>query len=109
MGTAEQIIRELKTRGLKPNIALRCGTPQAVKAAVASKMGMGILFKDVIEREVRSGEFKLVKLPPANFSGESSIVYRKNKLLTASAQDFLNLLRQHRQRRLALEEEINIP
>lgn len=95
-GTAEQIIREMKTQRLKPNVVLRCETPQGVKAAVASKMGVGILFKETIESEVRSGEFKIIKLP-ANFSGESFIVYGKDKLLTASAQDFLNLLRQRQQ------------
>lgn len=97
-GTAEQIIRAMKTLRLKPNIVLRCETPHAVKAAVASNMGLGILFKETIEPEVKSGEFKLVELPPADYSGESFIVYRKDRPLSACAQDFLELLRQRQQR-----------
>lgn len=97
-GTAEQIIREMTMQGLKPNIVLRCETPQSLKTAVASKMGVGILFRETIEPEAKNGQFKLIKLPPANFRGESFIIYRKDRPLSACARDFLNLLRQRRQR-----------
>lgn len=95
--TAEQLMREMKTQGLTPNIVMRCETPEAVKAAVASKMGMGILFRETIELEVRRGQFKLVKLPLGNLSGESYIVYRNDRPLSAPAQEFRQILRQGRQ------------
>ncbi len=97
-GTTEQLLTEMKRKGLNPNIAMRCESPDAVKAAVRTKMGVGILFKETIEAEVRRGEFKIIKLPMKNFTGESSLVYRKDRSLSASAQDFLNLLRQRQQR-----------
>lgn len=49
----------MREKGLKPKVALRCDSPEAVKAAVKRKMGMGILFKETIQPEVRKGEFKI--------------------------------------------------
>ena len=92
-GTTEQLLGEMKKKGLNPNIAMRCDSPESVKEAVSRKMGVGILFKETIEPEVRKGEFKILKLPVKNFAGTSFIVYRKDGPLSANAQDFLNLLR----------------
>ena len=92
-GTTEQLLGEMKKKGLNPNIAMRCDSPESVKEAVSRKMGVGILFKETIEPEVRKGEFKILKLPVKNFTGRSFIVYRKDGPLSANAQDFLNLLR----------------
>ena len=92
-GTTEQLLGEMKKKGLNPNIAMCCDSPETVKEAVSRKMGVGILFKDTIEPEVRKGEFKILKLPVKNFTGRSFIVYRKDRPLSANAQEFLNLLR----------------
>ena len=40
--TAEEILEQLEDRGLKLNIVMRCESPQAVKAAVRKKMGVGM-------------------------------------------------------------------
>lgn len=96
--TTERFLRAMKKTGLNPNIAMRCDSPAAVKEVVSRKMGMGILFKETIEPEVRKGEFKIVKLPVKNFEGKSFIVYRKDRPLSTSAKDFLNLLRRSRAR-----------
>ncbi len=91
-GTTERFLRELKSKGLNANIILRCESPEAVKTAVRSKMGMGILFREAVELEVKSGEFKLVKLPVKNFETRSYIIYRKDTSLSAEHQEFLKLL-----------------
>ena len=97
-GTTEQLLGEMKKKGLNPNIAMRCDSPESVKEAVSRKMGVGILFKETIEPEVRKGEFKIIRLPVKNFEGRSFIVYRKDGPLSANAQGFLNLLRRLRPR-----------
>ena len=93
-GTTERFLGEMKKKGLNLNIAMRCDSPEAVKEAVSKKMGVGILFKETVEPEVRKGEFKILRLPVKNFEGMSFIVYRKDRPLSANAQEFLNLLRQ---------------
>ena len=97
-GTTEQLLGEMKKKGLNPNIAMCCDSPETVKEAVSRKMGVGILFKETIDLEVRKGEFKIIKLPVKNFEGKSFIVYRKDGPLSANAQDFLNLLRRWHRR-----------
>lgn len=94
----ERFLQLFKKRGLVPNIVMRCDSPDAVKTAVKNRIGIGILFKETIAHEVRSGEFDLLELPPETRIGESFIVYRKKPALSKAAQDFLTLLREHRQK-----------
>jgi DNA-binding transcriptional LysR family regulator len=94
--TAQRLLRLIRAKGLKPKVSLRCDSPDAVKAAVKRKMGLGILFKETVEPEVRKGEFKIIKLPGFNLEGQSFIAYRKDRPLSPLAQDFLELLRSRR-------------
>jgi LysR family transcriptional regulator for metE and metH len=94
-GTTEKLLGLLRSRGIKLNIALRCATPEAVKAAVRNKMGVGILFRSMIDDEVRRRELKLLRiarLPP--LVGSSFIVFAKTEPLPSPAAEFLALLRQ---------------
>ena len=88
------MLQQLKCRGLTPNIALRCASPDAVKAAVRRKMGVGILFYNLVEEDIKRKDLKTLKfsgLP--KLVGNSHIVYSKSKPLSCAANDFLTLLR----------------
>ena len=99
-GTTEGILRQLRDHGFDPGVAIRCDSPRGVKTAVQSKMGLGILYKDIVEPEIRRGDFKVIKLPGLNLEGESFIVFHRDKPLSANAGDFLALMRgRHRKRR----------
>jgi DNA-binding transcriptional LysR family regulator len=93
-GTAEQFLQRAKKEGFKLNIAMRCESPEAVKAFVRTKMGIGILFQETVESELKSGEFKVLNLPKQNSQGRSFIVYSKNRPLSTTAQEFLKLIRE---------------
>jgi DNA-binding transcriptional LysR family regulator len=91
----DKMLKAIKSRGLTVNIALRCASPDAVKAAVRKRMGVGILFHNLIEEEIKRNEVKVLRfagLPPV--VGNSYIVYKKTKPLTAPATEFLALLRE---------------
>lgn len=93
-GTTDKLLTLLQSRDLKLNVALRCASPDAVKAAVRTKMGVGILFHNLIDGDIRRKYFKILKfsgLP--KLVGNSYIVYNKNKPLSYAASEFLNLLR----------------
>ncbi len=99
-----KILREIKARGLKVNVALRCESPDAVKAAVRNKMGVGILFHNLIDEEIRRKEVKVLSfhgLP--RVAGNSYIVYAKAKPLRSPASDFLALLRSMKARQQSPE------
>ena len=93
----EKILALVKSRGLTLNVALRCASPDAVKAAVRRKMGIGILFHDLIEDDIRRKEFKVLRvhgLP--RLKGNSYIIVNKNTVLKPPATEFLALLRDMR-------------
>jgi len=93
-GVTERLLKQLSRGGITVNIALRCVTPDAVKAAVRAKMGLGILFFNLIEEDIKRKDLKTLKFPHLpKMVGNSYIVYAKNKPLSCAANDFLALLR----------------
>lgn len=98
-GTADRILDQLIRRGLQPHVALRCDSPDSVKAAVKNRLGLGLLYRDVIEPEVKEGKFKIIPIKGINFLGRSFIIYRDGKSLSESAASFLTLLRAWRRKR----------
>ena len=72
-GSGEQVIREMKKRGLTPNVGLLCETPQAIITAVAKQMGVGVLFEEMVTPEIKSGKFRMLELPSGDFGGESIV------------------------------------
>ena len=88
-----KMLIEIKSRGLRPN-TLRCASPDAVKAAVRRKMGVGILFHNIIEEDVKRKDLKALTFSALpNLVDNSYIVYSKNKPLPHVAHDLLALLR----------------
>jgi len=93
-GASQKMLKQLECRGLTLNVSLRCVSPDAVKAAVRRKMGVGILFYNQIEQDVKRKELKALKFSGLPKLEESSyIVYGKSKPLSSIADEFLSLLR----------------
>jgi DNA-binding transcriptional LysR family regulator len=93
-GTTHKMLNVLQSRGVKLNVALRCAFPEAVKAAVRNKMGVGLLFHSQIIEDVNRKDFKILKFADLpSLVGTSYIVYGKSRPLTAPAGEFLALLR----------------
>jgi DNA-binding transcriptional LysR family regulator len=95
---SREFIRSLKDQGVTLKAVMHCQSPEAVKVAVSRRVGVGILFKDVISDSLKKGEFKELKLPVKESYGKSFIVFHKSRRLSPLAQDFLTLLRQQRDR-----------
>jgi DNA-binding transcriptional LysR family regulator len=91
---ADEKLKELENDGIKLNVVMRCATPYAVKAAVRTNMGVGLLFRNVIEDEIKTKELKPLRISGLpTLRGSSYIVYCKNKPLCRAATEFLHLLR----------------
>ena len=91
-------LRRAKQTGVKIKVLMHCEPPETVKAAVAEKIGVGILYKEVVAANIRKGEFKELKLPAEILEGQSFIVYHKSRPLSPSAQEFLKLLQTQREK-----------
>ena len=97
MSATEEILREIENHGVALNIAVRCRSPEAVKAAVRKHMGVGFLFEGLITPDVKRGDFKILKVRDLELVGQSFIVYHRKRPLSQYAQDFLELLRRKKQ------------
>jgi hypothetical protein len=82
---------------LRPNILMRCDSAHAVKVAVMSGLGIGILHRDHVEQELKRGDLKLLRvrgLKKLHF--QSFVVYKALPPLFPVARTFLEFLRQSR-------------
>lgn len=98
MSTTEEILREIENQGSGVRIAVRCESPGAVKAAVRKRMGLGLLFEELVTHDAKRGDFKILKIKGLNLVSQSCIVYHKKRPLSPDARDFLDLMRRRRQK-----------
>jgi DNA-binding transcriptional LysR family regulator len=93
-GTTHKMLNALQSRGLKLNIALRCAFPEAVKAAVRNKIGIGLLFHKQIMEDVKRKDFKILKFADSpRIVATSYIVHTASGPLNSPAADFVEMLR----------------
>ena len=89
-------INALRVSGV-PNLGFSEAMNAEIKrVAVKSQIGIGLLYKPVVEEDLKTGELVEVELPGGRLSGNSYIVYHKSRTLSSAARDFLELLRQYR-------------
>jgi LysR family transcriptional regulator, low CO2-responsive transcriptional regulator len=89
----------LMSQGYRTNFALRCEVSQAVKVAVQTGMGIGIIYRNAIARRLAGGSLKVINVPELKEMGIKSVIaYDGRKPLSPMAQEFLALLRQKRKR-----------
>jgi LysR family transcriptional activator of glutamate synthase operon len=94
-----QMLRDMEERGYRPKVAGFYDSPDAVKVAVRKKIGVGLLYRDLLEREVQNKEFKILTVENLKLYGHTYIMYHKQRPLSANAQLLLKLLRQRKQKR----------
>lgn len=95
-GATARLLNEFAGQGLKFNIGMRCEVPDVVKEAVEKSGGIGIVFEDIVKREVERGEFKILTGHGLKLESDTYILYRDNQPLSALGQEFLALLRKAR-------------
>ena len=102
-GPTAVLLQRLAAEGYRPNIVMRCDSPEGIKAAVNNKLGVGILYHEVLKDEIARGVFKEVHVSGLQTQRETYIFYHKERPLSPSAEIFLKLLRQSRDRQVKSE------
>lgn len=94
-GVTETLLKKMREQGQKPRILMRCDSPEAIKTAVSNKLGVGILYEDVVRDGLARGLFKRVPIPGFPIEAQTYVIYHKSRPLSASAEGFLHILRKH--------------
>ena len=94
-----KMLRDMEEKGYRPKVAAFYDSPDAVKVAVRKKIGVGLLYRELLEREVEKREFKILTVDNLELYGETYIFYHKQRPLSANAQLLLKLLRRRKQKR----------
>lgn len=90
----ERILTQIESHGVTWNVAMYCESSEALKAAVKARMGLGIIYRDLVQPELNRREFKVIQVQGLMMHSESYIIYHKEKPLSVNAQAFLALLHQ---------------
>ena len=92
-GASETFLLNLRKQGYRPNIAMRCETPEAVKAAVSEQLGIGILYDRLLSDDLARGRFRQLQIEGISVAGTTYIVLQQHRPISACGSAFLKLLR----------------
>ena len=87
-------VKWMLENGIRLNIIMEIGSIQTIKEAVELNIGVAILPKLSVEKEIKEGRFFSQPLP--NYVNERYIylIYRKNQHFSPMMQDFLKFLKE---------------
>jgi DNA-binding transcriptional LysR family regulator len=88
------------------DVEMKFESPGALKAAVLRGLGVGLLYEDMVVDELQSGALKEIRVAGLDLSGQSCLVYRKDKPLSGIAAKFVEIARLHRDQNLGFEKPV---
>lgn len=94
-GTREVIREYLKASGLSPNsldVIMALGSPEAIKGAVETGMGISVLSRTTISKELELGILLAISLDPP-LERPFSFVHQKQKFRVRAMEELLNFAR----------------
>ncbi|MGI0016362.1 MAG: LysR family transcriptional regulator, partial [Nitrososphaera sp.] len=94
------------TRSLE-NIVMFCDSPKAAKTAVMNGLGLGILYRDYVEADIRRGILKVIQVETLERFIDSFIVYRNEKPLANGVKEFVTFLHQRSQSTVSRSFRLN--
>jgi DNA-binding transcriptional LysR family regulator len=86
------LLKAFTKKSLKPNLVMHCDSPESLKAAVKMGIGVGFLYQDAIDPEMRRGDVMSATVPELDLRADTVVTYLKDRPLTPYAQSFLALL-----------------
>jgi DNA-binding transcriptional LysR family regulator len=88
-----EIFKRIEAQGYDLNILMECESAEGIKSAVLKGLGLGVLYKDHIESELKSRKLRIVRIAGlGKVEINSYVIYRKDKPLSKNAEDFLAFL-----------------
>ena len=96
-GTRDVLHAYLRDNGLDPTRlepVMEIGNPETIKGTVAAGLGISVVSRASVDKELRLGTLAALELDPP-MERPFSLVYRDEKYLSPSAREFLGFARRH--------------
>lgn len=90
-GTRKTFENVMTAHGLTWNVTWTCNNADTIKAAVIEGLGVSVISKRAVTKEVNSGELFMKVIEGIRFDRKFKIVYHKNKYLTEQMKKFIEL------------------
>jgi DNA-binding transcriptional LysR family regulator len=79
------------------NVVIEVGHPEAMKRAAEAGLGVTLLFRSAVRREIEAGALREIALADASLAVPLYLVYRKGKLFSAIQRDLMEAIERHLQ------------
>jgi DNA-binding transcriptional LysR family regulator len=80
--------------GISENISMYLGSIDAIKYAIYADLGISIMPYYAVKFEIEMGLLKELNIKSKDFSYPYSLIYNKNKYLSAATLKFIEILKQ---------------
>jgi DNA-binding transcriptional LysR family regulator len=74
------------------NISWECSGSDAIKSAAAGGLGIGVISKRLVVKEIQDGSLSNVRVTGLDLNRKFSIAYHKNKYITDTMKEFFGLV-----------------
>lgn len=74
---------------------MELGSTQAIKSAVEAGLGISIVSKYAVQKELKQGVFREIKINNTSFKRNLWLVKKKSRFNKKSVEDFMNLLKEN--------------
>lgn len=75
-------------------INMELGATEAIKQSIMAELGISILSRMAVTREIAEGKLAFKKIPPPVLTRHMYLVYNRNRFLTPIVQDFIEFFQQ---------------
>ncbi|MCF6094380.1 LysR family transcriptional regulator [Microaerobacter geothermalis] len=90
-GTRELFEAEMAVAGLKWRTVGVYNNAEAIKNAVAADMGVAVISRLAVEREVQMGDIKIVDIKGLQFMRKFNLIYHKNKYFSNAMREIRDM------------------
>jgi DNA-binding transcriptional LysR family regulator len=91
-GTRELFESAMVSRNAAWNISWECSGSDGIKSAAAGGIGIGVISRRLVEKELAAGDLCALKVPGLDLRRKFSIAYHKNKYITDTMKEFFGLV-----------------
>jgi len=92
-GTRELFESAMISKNAAWNISWECSGSDSIKSAAAGGLGIGVISRLLVEREIEVGELVVLNVPGLDLKRKFSIAYHRNKYITDTMKEFFSMVR----------------